>query len=196
MKHPDTESENAARLALEAQRDHLLAEAKSEVLKQECRAERAECAIRELQRQIQSNRMEIDHTNLGYETSRREQARLHEELAKRERALRETHIRSIHEVEELRRAQELRIDEFSRQELRQSQATFNELTSQIQELQERVNLMNDSREFQDVESACSGRLSTVPSQPAVVPSPRGMPSRDQSLRLDTWNLLGASGKRF
>ena len=31
-----------------------------------------ENAIREFQRQIQSNRMEIDHTNLGYETSRRE----------------------------------------------------------------------------------------------------------------------------
>ena len=32
----------------------------------------------------------------------------------------------------------------------------------------------------------------VPSQPAVVPSPRGMLSRDQSLRPDTWNLLGTS----
>ena len=51
---------------------------------------------------IQSNRMEIDHTNLGYETSRREQARLHEELAQRERALRETHVGSTHEVEELK----------------------------------------------------------------------------------------------
>ena len=84
----------------------------------------------------------MDH---GYEGSRREQPRLHEELAQRERALRETHIRSIHEVEELKRAQEVRIDEFSRDELRESQATFQELTSQIQELQERVNFANDSR---------------------------------------------------
>ena len=53
--------------------------------------------------------------------------------------------------------------------------------------------MNDSRELQDVESAGSGRLSHVPSQPAIVPSPCGMLSRDQSLRLDTWNLLGTSG---
>ena len=79
------ESENAARLALEEQSDHLLAEAKSEVLKQECRADFLDCSIRELQRQIHSSRMEIDHTYLGYETSRREQARLHEELAQRER---------------------------------------------------------------------------------------------------------------
>ena len=63
---------------------------------------------------------------------------------------RETQTRSIHEVGELKRAQEMRIDEFSSNELRESQATFNELTSQIQELEERVNLMNDSREFQDV----------------------------------------------
>ena len=56
--------------------------------------------------------------------------------------------------------------------------------------------MNDLGEFQDVESACSGRLSHVPSQPAVVPSHRGMPSRGQSLELDTWNLLGTSGIVF
>ena len=84
----------------------------------------------------------------------------------------------MHEVEELKRAREMRIDEFSRKVLRKSQATFHELTSQIQELQKRVNIVNDSWEFQDVESACSGRLSDVPSQPAVVPSPRGMLSCD------------------
>ena len=71
--------------------------------------------------------METDHTNLGYETSRRKLARLHEELAKRERALRETQIRSIHEVEELKRGQEMQIDEFSRRELTESQATLQEL---------------------------------------------------------------------
>ena len=174
----------------------MLSEAKSEVLKQECRAESADCAIREFQRQFPSNLMEIDHTNLGYETSRREQTRLHEELAKRERALRETHVSSIHEVEELKRAQELRIDEFSTEELRESHDTIHELTPQIQELQERVNLMNDSGEFQDVASACSEKLSHVPIQPAVVPSPRCMTSRDQSLRPDTWNLLGTSRNVF
>ena len=35
---------------------------------------------------------------------------------------------------------------------------------------------------------CSGKLSHVPSQPAVVPSPRCMLSRDNSMPLDTWNL--------
>ena len=39
--------------------------------------------------------------------------------------------------------------EFSKNELRDSHATIQELTSQVQELQERMNNMNDSREFQD-----------------------------------------------
>ena len=53
-----------------------------------------------------------------------EQARLQEELVQQERALRDTRYRNIHEVEELKRAQEIRIDEFSRHELRESHATI------------------------------------------------------------------------
>ena len=50
---------------------------------------------------------------------------------------RHSYFSCTHEVEELKRAQEMRIDELSRQELREGKATFHELTSQIQELQER-----------------------------------------------------------
>ena len=84
----------------------------------------------------------MDYVNCGYEEFRREQARLHEELAQREKALRES-IRSIHEAEELKRAQEMRIDEFSKNELRKSHATIQELASQIQELQERMILFHE-----------------------------------------------------
>ena len=49
----------------------------------------------------------------GYVESRREQARQHEELALRENALRDTRIRNFHEMEELKRAQGIRVDEFS-----------------------------------------------------------------------------------
>ena len=113
-----SDREDAARSVLEEQRDHLFTEAKSEILKQECKVHLLDTTIRELQRQVHSNRLEMDHVNYGYEESRREQARLHEEMAQREKALRETHVKSIHEVEELKRAQEMRIDEFSRNELR------------------------------------------------------------------------------
>ena len=129
----------AARLVLEEPRDHLLAEAKSEILKQECEVDSPDTSIREFQIQAHSNRLEIYYVNYGYEEFRREQARLHEEWVQREKALRETRIRSIHEVEELKRAQEMRSDEFCRNELRESHATIQELTSQIQELQERMN---------------------------------------------------------
>ena len=107
------------------------------------------------------------------------------------KALRDTRVRNVHEVGVLKRAQEMRIDK-----LRESHGTIQELTSQIQELQERVNYVNDSPEFQDVVSICSGKLFHVPSQPAVVPSPRSVLSRDQSLQPDTWNLSGTQGNFF
>ena len=51
-------------------------------------------------------------------------------------------------------------------------------------------------EFQDVESICSGKISHVPGQPAIVQRLGGMLRRDPSLRPDTWNLLGTSGNVF
>ena len=133
----------------------MLAGAKSEVRKQESRAEILDSSVRDLQRQLDSNRLKICCANQGCEESRKEQARLHEELVQRERVLRETQIRSIREVGEMKRAHEMRIDEFSTNKLRESHATVHELTSQIQELQERMNSSSESREFQDIESICS-----------------------------------------
>ena len=59
-----------------------------------------------------------------------------------------------------------------------------------------MNFMNELQEFQDIHSICSGKLSHVPSQPAVVPIPRAMSNRDQSLQLDAWNLSGTQGNVF
>ena len=70
----------------------------------------------------------------------------------KEEALRDTQIGSIHEMGELKTAQELRVDELSAQTLRESHETTQKPTSQIQELQEKVNCVNDSGEFQGVES--------------------------------------------
>ena len=68
----------------------MLAQAKSEVRKHESRADYLDSSVRDLQRQLDSNRLEIYCTNQGYEESRKKQARFHEELAQRERVLRET----------------------------------------------------------------------------------------------------------
>ena len=76
--------EEAARTVLEEQRNHLLAEAKSEILKQECKVDTLNTSIYEFQRKAHPNRLEMDYVNYGYEESRREQARLHEEVAQRE----------------------------------------------------------------------------------------------------------------
>ena len=62
----------------------------------------------------------------------------------------------------------LRIDEFSRRRLIENLDTFNELKKGIQEFQNEVNSMNDSKDFKDAESVRSG-LSHVPSQPALFP---------------------------
>ena len=184
------------RLALEQSRYHQLAEAESEILKQKCKMDTLSTCIREFQRQAHSNRLELDSVNCGCEESRREQDKLHEELAQRETALRDTRIRNIHELEELKGAQEVRIDEFSIHKLRESHAPIQELTSQIQEVHERMNYISDSREFHDGESNCMGKLSHVPSQPTIVPSLGGMLSRDPSLQHDTWMLFGTSGNVF
>ena len=45
--------------------------------------------------------------------SRREQVRLQEELSLKEEVLRGTQIRSMHEMGEMKRAQKLRVNEFS-----------------------------------------------------------------------------------
>ena len=63
-------------------------------------------------------------------------------------------------------------------------------------MQEQMNSMNHSGEFQEVESNHSGRLSYVSSQPALIPSSRSMLSRDIRWPLDTWNQSGLQKKRF
>ena len=68
----------------------------------------------------------------------------------KEKASRDTQMsRSMHEMGEIKRAQELRFDEFSIQKLRESHEIIQRLTSYVQELQERMNDLNDSGEFQE-----------------------------------------------
>ena len=70
-------------------------------------------------------------------------------------------------MEELKRVQESGVDEFARRRLIENQDSNNELTARIQEPQNEVNFMNDSRDFEDAESVRSGP-SHVPSQPGVI----------------------------
>ena len=89
----------------------------------------------------------------------------------------------------------MRIDELSRQE-KESHSTVNQLTVQIQELQDKVDSLNGFREFCDPETASSCGFSHVPSHRVIVPSPRGKHRRDSSLKPDTRNLSGTLGNVF
>ena len=115
-------------------------------MKQEYKVESLNTCIRELQQQTYAQGLELEDVHLGCVESQREQVRLQEDLVMREKALRDTRIRGIHEMEELRRAQELRVDELSLQKLRESHDTIQQLTSQIQLLEAKVNCMFDSGE--------------------------------------------------
>ena len=96
----------------------------------------------------------------------------------------------------MKRAQELPVDEFSVQKFRESHEMIQRLTSQLQEMQEQMNSMNDSGEFQEVETNHSGRLFYVPSQPAAIPSFRSMLSGDKRLPVNTWNTSGPQENVF
>ena len=87
---------------------------------------------------------------------------------------------------EMKRAQELRVDEFSVQKLRESHDTIQRLTSQIHRVAREGELhLSDTGEFQEVESNNSGKTFHVP-----------MLSRDKRLPLDTWNLSGSQENVF
>ena len=128
--------------------------------------------------------------------SRREKTRLQEELLRKERALRDTQIRSKHEMGKMKRAQVQQVDEFSMQKLRETHETTQQLTSQLQDMQEQMNSMSDSGDVQEVESKYSGRLSHVTTQLEMIPSSRSLLSRDKRLPLDTWTQSGVQENVF
>ena len=135
------------RILLERQKEQILAEVRSEIQKHEFQADSDRRSIQELNGIIESQRREIDHTIASDEQLRRNQLLLQEQRSEQNRDLPEAHIKSLHEMEELKRVQELRIDEFSRRRLIENQDTINELTARIQGLQNEVNCINNSRDF-------------------------------------------------
>ena len=165
-------------------KEQILADFRAEIHKHGFQADSDRRSIQELNGMIESQRREIDHTIASDEQLRRDQQLLQEQLSEQNRDLHEVHIKSLHEMEELKRVQELRIDESSTRRLIENQDAINELTARIQELQNEDNCMKYSRDFLDAESVRSG-LSHVPSQPASLPpsrDPGGMLGRSLGMR--------------
>ena len=82
--------------------------------------------------------------------------------------LREAHEKSLKEMEELKKFQSSTFDTIARRRLVEDQDTILELTGKIQELQNEINCMNGSKDFQDAESIRSGN-SHVTSRPVSFP---------------------------
>ena len=202
-KSCDSENERI-RILLERQKDQILADFKAEIQKHEFQADTDRKSIPKLNEVIGSQQREIDHTLACDKQLRRDQLLLHEQVSEQNRDLREAHMKSLNEMEELKRFQGSTFDEFARRRLREDQDTILELTARIQELQNEVNCMNDLRDFTGAESVRSG-LSHVTSQPALLPPFRdpggmlscsvGMPSRSDKPP-DIRDTHGISGNVF
>ena len=98
------------------------------------------------------------------QVQQRDQQLLEGQLLQQILELREAHQRSLTEMEEFRKFQSSTFDTIARRKLVEDQNTILELTGKIQELQNEINCMNDSKDCQDAESIRSGK-SHVTSRP-------------------------------
>ena len=87
-------------------------------------------------------------------------------MASAKKDFREVHQQNLTEMKELQKFQNSTFNELTRQKFIVDQKTIMELFGRLQELQNEVNCMNDSQDFQDAESVRSGN-SHVTSQPGV-----------------------------
>ena len=150
----------------------------------------AECCEKVSQHELQAARAE------------QERQIRQEELWLQQKDFREVHQQNLTEMEELRKSQSSTFDMHAK--LIEDQNTIMELSGRLQELQNEVNCMNDSQDFQDAESVRSGN-SHVTSQPMLFPPhpiPEGMlrPSfvspRCKEGLPDIWDTHGVSGNVF
>ena len=192
------------RILLERQREQILADCQAEIRKHEFQAGSDRRSIQKLNKVIESQRGEIYRAHPGDEQHRRDQQLLHEQLMKQNRDLREAHEKSLNEMEELKQFRGSTFDTISKRRLIEGGDTILELTGKIEELQNEINCMNVSRDFQDAESVRSGQ-SHVASQTVFFPphpDPGGMLSRSLGMpsRKDgpprIWDTHGMSGNVF
>ena len=169
-------SEAQIRTLLDEQKEKVLAECQARISQHEFQAARAEEEERLLQGHLLQQKLEF----------------------------REAHQRSLTEKEELRKFQSSAFDTTARRKLIEDQNTILELTGKIQDLQNEVNCMNDSKDFQDAESIRSGN-SHVTSRPVSFPPhpiPEGMLSRSCGMPSrregppSIWDTHGTSGNVF
>ena len=152
---------------------------------------------------IEEYREKVSHHELHAAHAEEERRLLQGQLWLQKLEFREAHQQSLTEMEELRKFQST-FDTIARRKLIEDQNTILELSGRIQELQNEVNCMNVSEDFQDAESVRSGN-SHVTSRPVSFPPhpiPEGMlrhsfvsPCRREGPP-SIWDTHGISGNVF
>ena len=173
----------------------------------ECNSSKAQIrTLLEEQRQtiIAEYREKVSHHEPQAAQAEEERRLLQGQLWQQKLEFREAHQRSLTEMEELRKFQSSAFDTIARRKLIEDQNTILDLSGRVQELQNDVNCINDSKDFQDAESIRSGN-SHVTSRPVSFPPHpilEGMlrhsfvsPSRNEGPP-SIWDTHGISGNVF
>ena len=146
----------------------------------------------------------VSHHELQAARAEQERKILQEELWRQQKDFREVHQQNLTEMEELRKFQSSTFDTIARRKLIEDQNTIMELSGRLQELQNEVNCMKDSEDFQDAESVRSGN-SHVTSQPMSFPKhpafegmlrPSFVSPRRREGPPNIWDTPGISGNVF
>ena len=146
----------------------------------------------------------VSHHELLVAQAEHERRILQEELLRQQQDFREVRQQDLIKMKELQKFQNSTFDEFTRQKFIEDQKTIMELSGRLQELQNEVNCMNDSKGFQDAESVRSGN-SHVTSQPGVFPKhppfegllrPSDISQRQTDGPPNIWDTSGISGNVF
>ena len=144
------------------------------------------------------------HHELQAARAEQERKILQEELWRQRQDFRELHQQNLTEMKELQKFQSSTFDTLTRQKFIEDQNTIKELSGRLQELQNEVNCVNDSKDFQDAESVRSGN-SHVTSQPGLFPKHPAFegllrPPYESPRRRDgppnIWDTSGISGNVF
>ena len=202
IQRQNSESE-LIRVLLDRQREQILADCQAKIRKHEFQTEYDRRSSQKLSETIESQQEEL-HRAQAEERRRQDHQLLHEQLLKQYWDLREAHEKSLNEMQELKRFQGSTFDTIAMKKLVEDRDTILELTGKIQELQNEINWMNVSKDFQDAESVRSGQ-SHVASQPVFFPphpDPGGMRSRSLGMPSrnkgppSIWGAHGKSGNVF
>ena len=146
----------------------------------------------------------VSHHELLAAQAEQERKILQGELWRQQQDFREVHQQNLTEMKELQKFQNSTFDELTRQKFIEDQKIIMELSGRLQELQNEVNCMNDSKDFQDAESVRSGN-SHVTSQPMLFPKhppfegllrPSFISQRQTDGPPNIWDTSGISGNVF